>query len=158
LGGVGGFFSGREFSMNDNGAPPAHDRLIGRVLADTVVVEEHLTKGLPAMLSASGIVPEFQEAVQTFIAPVIKILADLESDVIQYTREQRTEELLMADTLDGTMTQLEAWADTFGRLANSPQQLRAAAGFREFVEEFTGRGKDMPEIGKEPKGKDFERD
>ncbi|OWK35148.1 hypothetical protein [Fimbriiglobus ruber] len=72
--------------MNDNPAPDKREKLIGRVLSNTVVVEEHLTVGLSKMLEANGLTPEFREAVGEFVRPVIEVLHGLERDVIDFAR------------------------------------------------------------------------
>ena len=138
--------------MNDNPKPDPREKLVGSILAKTVVCEEHI-KGVPRFLEKSGCSPKFQEDVQAFLKPVVAILSEMEKEVIEYTRGQRISELLSADNYEGMATQLEAWSDSFTRMANSPQQMKAAKGFREFVEE-TVKGKDTPEKGKEPKAKD----
>jgi len=65
-------------------------------------------------------------------------------------RKERLAELHVADSIESLAIQLEAYADEFARLANSPQQMRLAARFLDFVHEMTCSRGTEPEKRKEP--------
>jgi hypothetical protein len=56
------------------------------------------------------------------------------TDLLQHARAAlRLKDLLIHDSLDGTLTQLEAFGDEFERLARTPEQAALAADFQKLV-------------------------
>ncbi|OWK41963.1 hypothetical protein [Fimbriiglobus ruber] len=88
--------------MNDNPAPDRREKLIGRVLTDAVVIEEHLTAGLLKLLETNGFTPEFREVVKEFVRPVIEVLHDLERDVIDFARSVSKDNVVELTLVDST--------------------------------------------------------
>ncbi|OWK39460.1 hypothetical protein [Fimbriiglobus ruber] len=88
--------------MNDNPAPDKREKLIGRVLSSSVVIEEHLTVGLSKFLEANGLTPEFREVVKEFVGPVIEVLHGLEGDVIDFARSVSKDNVVELTLVDST--------------------------------------------------------
>jgi hypothetical protein len=72
--------------VNDNTDPK--ESTVARVLTNSVVIEEHLTVGMSAMLKANGCTPQFQEVMGEFLKPVISLLGAMERDAISLARGQ----------------------------------------------------------------------
>lgn len=79
--------------MNDNRVDP-REKMIGQVLASTVVIEEHLTRGLQAMLAANGVSTSIRDGVAEFIQPVLDMLAGIEGDVVRGARRSQATSIL----------------------------------------------------------------
>jgi hypothetical protein len=108
-------------AQNDNKAPPPSEKLIGSTLTNVAVIDEHLRTGLQAMLKANGVPDVVRDAVAEFVQPAIAILERMEKEVIDYAR-----------TSPNTST-LELFSSEFERQARTPDQVRLAAHFREYV-------------------------
>jgi len=147
LGSVGSFLSAAR-AMNDNGVDEK-DKLITRLLTHTAAIEGHLTKGLDAMLGAIGCTQQFKRGLGEFMSPVVGLVAELEREVIQFTRENYKP--LSAAAM---RSEVEFYAEEFSRSAETPAQMKLAAKFREFAEGLVGK---RNEQGRDPKGKDLER-
>ncbi len=137
--------------MNDNRAPDQREKLIGRVLASAVAIEEHLTTRLAIVLNESGCTAKYQEIIREFIKPALAILGEMEGQVIQQIRKEQIAEMLVADTIESQAIQLESYAGEFARLANTPQQMKLAVRFRHFIDEITHVSGKEPEMGREPR-------
>jgi hypothetical protein len=72
--------------VNDNTDPK--ESAVARVLTNSVVIEEHLTVGMSAMLKANGCTPLFQEVMEEFLKPVITMLGEMERDAVSLARQE----------------------------------------------------------------------
>ena len=97
--------------------------------------------------------------VTEFTRPLLLLLAEIEKEVVLFASKEKITGLLATVISDSQNASLAHWVDIFSQLANTPQQLRAARDFREYVDVMI-RGKEPTnkEQGKEPrKDKNQER-
>jgi hypothetical protein len=144
--------------MNDN--RPAREKVLAEILSARVVIEEHFTKGLRSMLWANDVPRPVLDAIESFARPALDRLRSAEDTVIAFARELSPRELLLTSPPEGLVVDafsavLTSFGEQFTQVANTPDQMKLAANFNDFVTEITSamRGREA-EMGKESKAKD----
>lgn len=127
--------------MNDNRSPPEAEVLVTKLLRATACIEAHLTDGLNAYLAKAGTTPQFAAMTAEFVKPLLHLLAEVEKDVIQFAHHW-TASLAAPEVTETQVSSLESWADAIARLANTPQQMKAACGLKGCIQDMI-RGKEV---------------
>ncbi len=127
-------------ASNDNAAPSKGDRVIGATLANTAVVEDHITSGLQKMLKASGVSPKVCKAVSEFVAPAVALLGETERTVIDYVRAPGITPLAATQTVeifDRVIQRLEEFGADLLVAARTNEAIRPLADtFGQFVSDM----------------------
>jgi hypothetical protein len=145
--------------MNDNRSLPASELFATNLLKTTASIELQLTDGMGILLTRSGATQQLVGMVTEFTRPLLRLLAEIEREVVLFASKEKITGMLATSISESQNASLANWVDIFSQLADTPQQLRAARDFREYVDVMIrGKKPTNKEQEKEPrKDKDHER-